>query len=67
MAEVVRNCMDKRTATDWIAKESETEISVGDRARFIEIVEIELSSLHEGNFARYRVRPLEFHEWIKVW
>jgi hypothetical protein len=30
------------------------------RARFLAAVEAELASLHDGNFARYRLRPSEF-------
>jgi hypothetical protein len=38
-----------------------------DQARFIETVETELLSLHEGNYARYRVSPSEFSRWKKIW
>ena len=38
-----------------------------DRARFTEVVETELLSLHEGNFARYGVRPSEFSSWKQLW
>ncbi|RAJ87422.1 Fic/DOC family protein [Chitinophaga dinghuensis] len=38
-----------------------------DRSRFIEAVDTELLSLHEGNFARFRVRPSEFEKWRSVW
>jgi hypothetical protein len=27
----------------------------------------ELISLHEGNFARYRIRPSEFAAWRQIW
>jgi hypothetical protein len=30
-------------------------------------VEAELASLHEGNFARYQIRPSEFAAWRRVW
>jgi len=33
------------------------------RARFLTVVEIELGSLHDGNFARYQVRPSVFAAW----
>lgn len=36
-------------------------------SRFIETVEIELRSLHEGNIARYRLHPSEYEFWQKVW
>lgn len=38
-----------------------------DRARFVQIVESEIASLHEGNVARYRVWPSEFAEWRRAW
>ncbi len=50
-----------------IAAWSKKEIDPGDRARFAEIVEAELIGLHEGNFARYRIRPSEFVAWRQVW
>jgi hypothetical protein len=31
------------------------------------MAETELTSLHEGNFARYRLRPAEFAAWKKTW
>jgi len=34
---------------------------------FREIAEDELLALHEGNFARYQVRPSEFQAWQQVW
>lgn len=30
---------------------------------FVRLVQQELASLHEGNFARYRLRPSEFQRW----
>ncbi|MDK9706253.1 MAG: Fic family protein [Desulforhopalus sp.] len=67
VAEVVRGCMDKRNAAHWIARRSEIALPPSDQSRFIEVVETELSNLHEGNFARYGLRPLEFADWQKVW
>lgn len=67
VAKVVRGCMDKRKAAHRIADCSESEIPPNDTSRFIEVVETELSNLHEGNFARYGIRPLEFTNWEKVW
>jgi len=65
--EVVQSQMTKRKAIRWIARESEERIPAEDRARFIEVVETELSSLHEGNIARYKLRPSEFETWYKSW
>ena len=42
-------------------------IQAPDRERFIEVVENQLLSLHEGNIARYRLRSSEFLSWRETW
>lgn len=37
-----------------------------DRDRFIELVLLELSDLHDGNISRFRIRPSEFEAWRKT-
>jgi hypothetical protein len=32
-----------------------------------EVVETEVMNLHEGNIARYRLRPSEFQPWRNMW
>lgn len=65
--EVVTAGMDKGDATRWIAGQATAKMSGKDRARVIEVVETELSSLHAGNIARYRLRPGEFDAWRQNW
>jgi hypothetical protein len=36
-----------------------------DRKHFLRITKEEIAALHEGNFARYRLRPTEFNDWQK--
>ena len=36
-----------------------------DREHFLKIAKEEIAALHEGNFARYRLRPAEFKDWQK--
>jgi hypothetical protein len=67
VAEVVHGLMDKHEATGWIAKKAAAEVPAEDKARFIEVVETELSGLHEGNIARYRLKLSEFKDWNKNW
>jgi Fic family protein len=67
VAEVVQNGQDKRAAVQWIARKAAEMIPAEDRHRFIEAVETELSGLHEGNIARYRLRPSEFKTWKQNW
>jgi len=57
VAKIVCNVMDKKTATAFIKQHAMEDVQQEDRARFIEIVETEVMSLHEGNIARYRLRP----------
>lgn len=64
---VIYEGFDKKEAAGWIARKAKQEISADDRARFIEIVETELGSLHEGNIARYRLLPEEFMSWKDNW
>ena len=64
---VIQGQMNKTEAIRWIAREAEENIPEEERARFIEVVETELSSLHEGNIARYRLRPSEFEAWTRGW
>ena len=60
-------CGRLRTISVGITGTSEKVIAADDRARFIEVIETELGSLHEGNFARYQLRFSEFRDWKKIW
>jgi hypothetical protein len=64
---VVRGSMNRKQAVTQIADWSKEKIDPVEQQRFIETTEAELMSLHEGNFARYQVRPSEFASWRKVW
>ena len=64
---VVIGKMDKREASRWITSQVKSVIQEEDRPRFQEVVEVELGGLHEGNIARYRLRPSEFQAWKAGW
>ena len=64
---VVRGRMNKHEAAGWIAKKASAEVPADDKARFVEVVETELSGLHEGNIVRYRLRLVEFKNWDQGW
>lgn len=66
VVEIVRSRWDKKAATAHI-RQSSAAIPESNRTRFIEVVETELMSLHEGNIARYRIRPSEFRDWQEEW
>jgi fido (protein-threonine AMPylation protein) len=67
IAELVRARVPRNETAARIAAWSQKEIDPEDRERFAELTEAELTSLHEGNFARYRVRPSEFAAWQNIW
>jgi hypothetical protein len=64
---VVRGRMDKKQATAQIRAWTHDHIEPKERERFQETAESELLSLHEGNFARYQIRPSEFAAWREAW
>ena len=64
---VVRGAMDQDQANSHINAWTSERIDQQERGRFREIVERELMGLHEGNFARYSIRPSEFAAWQAVW
>ncbi len=65
--EVVTGRMDQSQAVRHIAEAAARGVAPAEAARFREIVETELGSLHEGNIARYRLRPSEFTAWSEQW
>jgi len=67
VAAVVRAGLDKKAATALIRQRAAEQLPPGDRARFVEVVETEIMSLHEGNIARYRLRPHEYQSWRQGW
>ncbi|MEQ1715524.1 MAG: hypothetical protein ABL907_06005, partial [Hyphomicrobium sp.] len=60
---VVRRAMNRKDAVAHIAAWIAENIDPADRPQFRETAESELLSLHEGNFARYQIRPSEFEAW----
>jgi DNA-binding transcriptional ArsR family regulator len=67
VGETVRGRMDRKTAVDHIAAWAAAHLEENDREPFREVAESELLGLHEGNFARYAIRPAEFAAWQETW
>ena len=61
--EIVRHSLTQDAAGHWIRQTAAKDIPEADRAQFMETIEVELECLHEGNIARYRLRPGEFAKW----
>jgi Fic/DOC family len=60
---VVQERLGLYLADEWIRKQVEKKIPEDDREQMRRVVRQELTSLHEGNIARYRLRPSEFKDW----
>jgi hypothetical protein len=67
LADIIREPMNQKAAGAHIAAWAADHIGQQDRARFTEAAETDLLALHEGNFARYQIRPSEFAAWRRVW
>ena len=67
VTQVVREQMDKKTAIRVIQMKANQINSREEKERFIQTVEAELRGLHEGNIARYHIRPREYEPWYAHW
>lgn len=67
VSKVVVECLNRRNALKHLHQWAKENIPAEDRNEFQEKAEVELLSLHEGNIARYRVRPSQFNSWQSVW
>ena len=67
VAELVRSRLGRKEARAQLVEWAARRIASEDRPRFVEVVEAELAGLHDGNFARYQVRPSEFAAWRTAW
>ncbi|MBU7577273.1 MAG: Fic family protein [Flavihumibacter sp.] len=66
VAEIITKPYTKEEAIQLIKVRSGS-LPKADQERFVYTVETELISLHEGNFARYFVTPLQNKNWREVW
>lgn len=67
IGEVIRARIDRKATAAYIADWVQQNMEAADRERFREMAEDELLGLHEGNYARYEVRPAEFAAWREAW
>lgn len=64
---VILNNLNKAKATLFIQNWVKNNIKAQDQVRVVAAVETELLSLHEGNIARFQIKPQQFNLWIKSW
>lgn len=67
VTKIIRQSASKEQASREIEEWADANMTDADKSRFIEVVGAELVGLHDGNFARYKVRPSEFYSWKKIW
>lgn len=67
VSEVIRERADRSEASQITNRFARENIVAVDQAAFLEAAERELFGLHEGNFARYKIRPSEFYAWKAAW
>lgn len=66
--EIVRSIILDKVAGEQVVQKirdliEKQRIPEADRDPLFDLIEAEIISLHDGNVARYRVRPSEFQEW----
>jgi Fic family protein len=66
ITEIISKALSQETAIELIRRKA-LELPEKDQSKFVEAVETELLNLHEGNFARYYIRPSEFKVWKEAW
>lgn len=64
---IIRAGMNRLQAADAVEAFATEHAEPPDQEALRDIIETELLSLHEGNFARYMVSPDEFETWDRVW
>jgi hypothetical protein len=63
---IVTENHNRDNAINAIASKAKT-LPVADQTQFIAVVETELLNLHDGNFARYWIKPSEYILWKEAW
>ena len=64
---IVSERVGRREAPSRIADWARGRVEAEEVEQFRETAESDVLALHEGNFARYRLRPSEFDAWQEVW
>ena len=68
LTEIIREVVSRyaEKSEEVVATWTAEHIPQEDQQRFISLVYAELKGLHEGNIARFRLRPAEFASWKKT-
>jgi hypothetical protein len=63
---IIREMLNRQEAAEHIRQKA-ADLPADAEQPFIKLVETELLSLHDGNFARFQVSPREYGQWREVW
>ncbi|MDR6623822.1 Fic family protein [Caulobacter segnis] len=67
ISQVIRRGLGRVEAADYIRAQAQVLVEPETREQLVEVAETELLALHEGNFARYQIRPSQYVAWRKIW
>ncbi len=67
VSDVVKGNLSRDDAREHVIEAASGIPNESERQNLIRLVETEIYSLHEGNFARYGVTPNEFTQWQSTW
>jgi len=67
----VRDIVEKRAIKSDVAEALEQsldgKVESAEKSEVVNLIEKELTSLHEGNFARFKITLRSFKEWSRAW
>jgi hypothetical protein len=67
----VRDLVEKRAIKTDVAEALERsldgKVESKEKSEVVNLIEKELTSLHEGNFARFKITLRDFEEWSRAW
>ncbi len=65
--EIIQGQKVRQSASLHINSFAQKNIQHDEKEKFVQTAEEDLLALHEGNFAKYKIRPSEFESWYKLW
>ena len=67
VSEAIRQvgCGNADDTGEILSRMAMNRVPENDREHFLKVAKEEIDTLHEGNYARYRLRPSEFQDWLK--
>ena len=63
---ILKNVKGSLIVTVIRKKIAENNLTKTEADQLLQMIEIEIASLHEGNIARFKIRPSEFYTWKKT-